>query len=409
MTKNRMLGKRYDGGLSPLGRSPMLAVNPPPSVDLENTPLSIMHPGEWSTPTQEDYDCIASGQPVQGEWMREKIRLWGMDPDRVHRLPMQRRIRLLNRLVRLSRQLEKERDALLLKELFATDRAPCSPTPEHRSRLFYDVLVPWSRGELRLEKPQGVSLHHLLDYDAKHTKGKFTRTLFENQDTQSIVVENDWARATAGTGLDTTAGEWRLPFEHICWEFRISGVRVIVFTQASEGQDTLLWCVYGKDGHWVIDDYAYHVTPQGLSAGMQHYSRGSTEFPRVTRLVHDNIRVACILRDAAVAREERVPVGKGLNKNRTQKGLRPIRDHFVVRLLDKGHRRTARAKSAGAGLGGGWRQRGHWRPGNWFHYDRQDAGQVQYVNDGGFWVSKTWRSWYFAGDPNNLITKEYRL
>jgi len=43
------------------------------------------------------------------------------------------------------------------------------------------------------------------------------------------------------------------------------------------------------------------------------------------------------------------------------------------------------------------------------HYDDQDSGQVQYTNDGGFIVSKTWRRWHFAGDPKNIIHKEYRL
>jgi hypothetical protein len=277
-----------------------------------------------------------------------------------------------------------------------------------RSRL-HKSLCEWANGPLTLERPQGASLHHMVQYDLDNTEGNFAQSLIHNPNIQSFVVEHDWARATAGTGLDEIVGEWRTPFAECCWEFRISGVRVLAFTHVEDAGTISFWMVYGRDGHWVMDDYLYDIVEGRLINGRPLFERDTTEFPRVARLVFDNVRVACILIDANVAEREHVAAPVALNKMRQKQKKTPLRDHFVVRLLDRKHRvRTAR--SAGAGSGGARApQRGHWRRGTYVHFDDQDSGREQYANNGGFIVSRTWRPWHFAGDPNNLITKEYRL
>jgi hypothetical protein len=81
-----------------------------------------------------------------------------------------------------------------------------------RERVHREILRPWALGPLIMERPQGSSLHHLLDYDLENTPGKMADTIIRCDDTQDIVVENDWARVVPAH----IAGEWRLPFEHCC-------------------------------------------------------------------------------------------------------------------------------------------------------------------------------------------------
>lgn len=268
-------------------------------------------------------------------------------------------------------------------------------------------LHEWASGPLILERPQGSSLHHLIDYDMQNTEGRFGKTVMEDWNTQIFVVENDWARALAhNDGLKH--GHVPLPFEFCCWEFRISGVRVLAFTESSEKKGDTMWCVYGRDRHWVIDDYRYHVGDGLLMAESGQPEHKNVEFPRVARLVHDNIRASCIMIDANVAEHERVEISGKLAETRARSGRAPLKSHFVVRLL-KRHARRAHVTRTASTTGERARQRGHFRMGHYVHYDDQDSGREQYVNAGGFIVSRTWKSWYFAGDPNNMITKEYRL
>jgi hypothetical protein len=264
-------------------------------------------------------------------------------------------------------------------------------------------LREWANGPLVLERPSGSSLHHLIDYDMEHTEGRFGEDIGGN-DTQIIVVENDW-----GAAVPQIEGEWRVPFELICWEFRISGVRVLAFTDMSSVSHKL-WCVYGRDGHWVVDDFAYDLdhSVSGLPRGQTLGNGDVVEFRHVATKVYDCIRASCIMLDAQVARHDHVTPPTRLLEKRSREGRAPLRDHYVVRLLHS-ERRVHRTASARLGEGPRTPQRGHWRKGTWVHYDDPDSGQVQYPNDGGFVVSKTWRRWHFAGDPRNIIHKEYRL
>lgn len=276
-------------------------------------------------------------------------------------------------------------------------------------------LRDWAEGPLTLEHPQGSSYHHLIDYDDKCAailvgeSGRSLRDIDEEHGSPQIfVVERDWARAFSG--YDLAKGESPLPFPSCCFEFRISGVRVLAMHRESEGQ-TYMFCVYGRGGSWVADDYGYWIDDGTFrSTKVVSDRRDAHEFPRVARLVHDNVRVACIMVDAEVAeRERRVVSDTPLARKRVREGRPPPRDHYVMDLK-KSHRPSATHRAGGGEVGGTRTpQRGHFRRGTWVHYDDTDSGQVQYADEGGFWHSRTWRRWHFAGDPNNLITKEYRL
>jgi hypothetical protein len=257
-----------------------------------------------------------------------------------------------------------------------------------------------------LERPQGSSLHHLADYDRGTGTGKVGRDIGEwFGQCQIVLVENDW-----GAAVPQIEGEWRVPFAFICWEFRISGVRVLAFTEADK-EPNIMWCCYGADGHWVVDDFRYELGCPTLPRGIAKPGVNAYEFRRVARMCYDTIRASCIMLDAHVAHHERIVASVKLSERRAREGRAPLRDHYVVRLLHSEQRAYHVARTKGSPLGSGNRapQRGHWRKGTWVHYDDQDSGRVQYTNDGGFVVSKTWRRWHWAGDPNNIIHKSYKL
>jgi hypothetical protein len=279
-----------------------------------------------------------------------------------------------------------------------------------RTRIHKEILRPWAlRGPLILEKPQASSLHHLREYCTDHNKDLPKETTSDglfNEQLQSIVVENDWAKLVPPA---TTGDQWRTPYKYTCWEFRISGIRVLTFVEVREDY-TIFTTVYGTCDHWIVDDYLFwidngsNITKISLIEPRQE---NPVSFDRVYEKIAAEIRASCIMLDARMTEEEIVlPSPKLIERARKEKRRPPIQ-YRVVRLM-KQHKTQRIARSV-IGTGKGTSQRGHWRRGNYFYYDDPDSGKEQIVNSGGFWISRTWRSWYFAGDPNNIIEKEYRL
>lgn len=325
---------------------------------------------------------------------------YDLTPEQFVMLSDEQQTRIRHRILRAARRLIRDQAALDERQ---------AELRRERTDLHVSLRA-WARGALTLEHPSGSSLHHLLDYDSGSRRSEDDlefKSFVNSADMQIILVENDWASAVPSHVLGE---EWPpLPFEKCCWEFRVSGVRVLAFTHAEPADDPLMFCVYGRGGQWVIDDYSYRLGQGATRRDERIAPRGETcEFPAVARLVTAGIRASCIMMDAGICEQEHVPAPRRLAERRVSEKKSPLRDHYVVSLLRR-HRRDRVARSAGAGTGGGHRQRGHWRPGRWMHFDRQDAGKIQYVNDGGFFVSKTWQRWHFAGDENNIIHKEYRL
>lgn len=268
----------------------------------------------------------------------------------------------------------------------------------------YESLIAWNAGTLTMEKPQGSSLHHVVEYGRSHGMSQALPGILI-EDKQIVVVENEWL-------VPQMEGEWRLPFESMCWEFRISGVRVLVFTRV-EGGVSLMFLLYGRDGHWVPDKYLYEIGhAPTLSRGVDNGIKANTqshEFHKAAGRVHDVIRATCIMLEAEITERVEVSAPRKLAERRVREGRTPPRDHYVVRLLGRAHR--AHATSRGGNHVGDARapQRGHWRKGTWVHYDDMESGAEKYADAGGFWHSRTWRKWHFAGDPNNIIHKEYRV
>lgn len=399
MIENRMIGKRYDGGKSPLG----VPVSPGTLEDalrLGRATDSVIMPGTGIIATVGEVSAMLKEN--FGVTYDDFVAMKERDKDRL--------IRKVEKGLRAAM-----RDAGTqgkLSGLYAQLDEVATPQQmvdaEARTQLHERVLSVWARGELKLEKPQASSLHHLIRYDQR--AGDRHSFLSDAEVIQNIVVEHEWAKALP----PSVRGEWRLPFERCCWEFRVSGVRVLVFTFAEDVENPKMVLTYGKDGQWVSDDYIYSLSDDAcvgrVNAMFQRMNMGAQarEFRRVVDLVWANIRAACIMLEApnVCEREERQPSDVLVARARRERVAAP-KAYMVVRLMNmdrrRAHYRTASGGSSGV------RQGGHWRRGTWVHYDDQDSGQVQYANDGGFMVSKTWRSWHFAGDPDRLVEKEYRL
>lgn len=335
--------------------------------------------------------------------LRGILRNGGWDPRRFAELNSGRQNAITHKIRRLIERTLREQHPDRWREMggdLDEERA------KERARVFHQILVPWSRGPLTMERPQSSSLHHLIEYDVKHTAGGFARVAKEDS-LQSIVVENDWARALS-SHPEIASGRVPMPFPSCAWEMRVSGVRVIalIVTDQQDRQEMIL--VYGAQRHWVLDDYSYDVTEGRLvPRDISTHGGPPVKFERPCVLAMRQARAACVLLDLQAARAEQVRAPTKLVQRARAESRAVPRDHVVVRWTPRpdGGRRAARS------AGGGPRapQRGHLRRGTWVHYDDPDSGSVQYANDGGFVVSKTWRRWHWAGDMNNMIDREYRL
>lgn len=385
MTGNKMMGHRYDGGQSPLGG---LAKGP--------TLATALRMGD-----DKDFVVMPSGASSDlGAVKRELMNECGITPEQYLAMSDAEQNAIITRLEKKMRKYRKQgADAgRKLDQMSAIAAHRDARTQLHIS------LQTWARGELKLERPQAASLHHMLRYDDETDGSTGDRESVHSPDMQSFIVENDWGRV-----VPMSHGEWRLPFKRICWEFRISGVRVLTFTMADDVESPVMFSVYGRDRMWVSDDYLYSISQNGI-AGTSLYGdrRTITEFRKIATMVYANIRASCIMLDAKIAHGEAVTPSEELVRRARREGVPAPRKHHVVRLLRQQRSPNRNVHRTGTGMSG-VHQRGHWRPGRWLHYDNQDSGSDKYVNDGGFYVSKSWQSWHFAGDPNNIIEKEYRL
>lgn len=391
-TVNKMMGRRYDGGQSPLTMGKLTEIEWSPDNLVEV--LSAKPTDRFVTP-----DCKTFTVKRGNEILQQEL---GMTLEEYTALPLAKKKIAIRKLERALKRIRGEAKAI-------SDYRDQQAGTE-RNELHNKLYNGWRNGPLALEKPQASSLHHLVNYNNSQGNEDDSSFLTDLDDTQNIIVEHEWARALPVT----TRGEWRLPFEKCCWEFRISGVRVLAFTFAADVENPEMVMVYGAERIWVADDYIYHLGGDQLvgkrNTALQTTSTDSwREFRRVAEIVYANIRAACIMLEApnVCERQAREPSDVLVTRAKREGSAAPRR-HQVIRLMNM-ERRVHHYRMRTGGGKSGVKQGGHWRRGTWVHYDDQDSGQVQYVNDGGFMVSKTWRGWHFAGDPENMVDKEYRL
>jgi hypothetical protein len=258
-----------------------------------------------------------------------------------------------------------------------------------------------------LEKPQGSSIHHLLQFmkESPPTVDSGGMIAMLENHFHSFVVEHDWAAAFRGSE-DFEGGEVNLPFAYTCFEFRINGMRVLIPLGDNGKGETIGCLVTGVNRNWYINNSKLTFTPDGrLIDGEWAYQEGGEA--KVVNGFLDNlgrqIRAVCIMLDAGVARGEVVEPSEGLAKQRRKQGKSPLKPYHVVRLIKKSRPHHER------GDGTGTHKRLHWRRGHWRHYS-QPTGKVQYTDENAILRSKTWIHWQLVGDPDlGFVDKHYAL
>ncbi len=409
-------------------KSPLLAASVPSNFfdpSNEHRGVSPLDPSQFGSKSVEDLYRLhgqeISGAPIEGQWARDWLKGQGVNPDTYaqdlsdgQRLKLARRmLKEMHRLRDLeTERLATEREMLGLKVKNTTERDA-----------LHERLEGWANGPLRLEKPQGSSFHHLVEY-AKLNATSFVEAL-ENGTLpmpQLFVVDHDWDKAFSNSEGFAEITEWPLPYQSCCFEFRISGVRVLAFVSEDDITDNgkYLHCLYGRDGHWCADDIEWRIMRGDGQrfGGYVNQIRGTTDmkqprrFEALTSYVVAQIRAVCIMLDSQVALSERQPVSAALNKSRVAKGKPPLRDHHVIRLSKRRRGEQDRTK----GVSSGRHVRLHWRRGHWRHHDRvlesadPDVRLVEIPNESGIWTCKQWINCMLVGDESlGFVEKEYRL
>lgn len=262
----------------------------------------------------------------------------------------------------------------------------------------------------RLEKPQGSSLHHFMEYDrelerimdqalqgvagspAQMTLG---REMYDGL--QPFVIEHDWAGAVDIKNLKNP--EWVLPFDYTCFEFRIDGCRVLALFKQIEMQITCEMLAVGAKKHWSIANASYRVYGDTVEVQtrVRNVDAMREEYQGLMDFVLKQVLAVSIMLDADVAVRETMRTSGTLNEKRRKLGRAPLRDHHVVRLSRRSRPSPMPDDHVATT---GTRRRLHFRRGHWRHFRGEDDVVT----------SRTWINWCLVGDPDlGFVEKEYRL
>jgi hypothetical protein len=240
-------------------------------------------------------------------------------------------------------------------------------------------------GELRLEKPQGSSLHHLIDcMKAKgHTDHPYLGAIGKFE---SFIVEHDWAEAFKGAE-DFDGGDFRLPFDNTCFEFRVNGLRLLMLMGYVDEQPYGMVAT-GINHEWYVNSDRFKFE-DGRIKSVTHGTMGTDELQgKLLEFIGAQVRAVCIMLDAEVAISEVTRAPLALNQSRIKKGKAPLRDYHVVSLS----KRTRTVHDGATGEGG--KKRMHFRRGHWRHYIDH----------------RTWIKWMLVGNEDlGFVDKHYKL
>jgi hypothetical protein len=260
-------------------------------------------------------------------------------------------------------------------------------------------LVAWQKGGLRLERPQGSAFHRLHEalltgkiihlLAAMSGSDDFTLQSDRPVGIHSFVIEHDWATPFEGA-TDFDQGEYRLPFDTACFEFRISGRRVCALASIRDDRRLIVPFVETNIG-WVIPQYSYENVA-GAWRSTHPVKPADDHFSHLRRLLLDQVRAVCILLEAQVASTEVVRAPHRLNRMREREGAPLVADYHTICLARRG--RVLPSTDEQGEHEPRHRKRFHFRRGHWRHYEN----------------SKTWIKWTLVGDPDlGFIDKHYRL
>lgn len=245
----------------------------------------------------------------------------------------------------------------------------------NRTREALEAYKSFCAAPFKLERPQGTVRHQLFEAIARHCVSKSSSMLdvedIPASDAPLFLVEHNWAAALSGA-TDFAEGEFKLPFENTWFEFRISGVPILLYYREDRNYSTGFLRAATE---WVSFDLDAKVGETG----------------RLAELVTAQVRAVCVALDADVAVKEVVRSPAALNRSREKRGREPVSDYHVVRLA---RRERPALLPDGHQTSPGTRHRLHFVRGHWRHYA----------------THKTWIKWHLRGDPDlGFIDKHYRL
>lgn len=370
---------------------------------------------------------------LQNKFLRDKVMEMGFDPDKIVNMGVGRRFKVAKKLLRIIHDLEhtmrekglaefskaQNLTAQVVAALAQRDK-PDSSVATAMARIQHnlskskveftdtdhlnirDLTDRLSIGGVVFEKPQGTSLHHFIDwlekgrYDVGHQS---VMGMLKNN-FQSFVVEHDWAKAFEGTEGFSDDGDIRLPFDFTCFEFKITGLRVLVFIAMGEGGKQMGFIANGINRQWYVTGTMFRF----INGRLIDDSTDSDLIQGFLAALSNQIRAVCIMLDAKVAYGDRQSAGEGLNRKRAREGRTAIKPYHVVKLNRK-RWRSNRQDSEPTGA----RRACHWRRAHWRHFN-SPGGQVKYHDENGILVSKTRIEWMLVGDPDlGFVDKHYSL
>jgi len=236
----------------------------------------------------------------------------------------------------------------------------------------------------RLERNHETRVHQLLDaskafrfVDQRGAARSIVEGWLEQATEHTFVMRHDWAAAFRDAeGFD---GEWFLPFDYCCFEFRICGRTVFAMAlprgeMADDENDT-------ENGFLIaIQVGEFWFVPQ--------HDISRWESGPLATLIRSQIRAACIALEAEIAIATVVRVPEPLNRKRSAKGRTRLVDHHIIDLARR-HR-----VEPGTEVKTGRSVRLHFRRGHWRHYESH----------------KTWIRWTLVGNPDlGFVDSHYAL
>lgn len=220
----------------------------------------------------------------------------------------------------------------------------------------------------RIHKVHEAFLAHLVIDNTGHVLPDNSHNI-DWKNVQPFVVQHDWASAFENA-TDYASNEYKLPFEHTSFEFRITGITFVAFAYQNEGNPNgPMFTVFAESlGAWV----------------------NIKKMEGMWGFIASQIKAICVALEAEVATHNVTRAAEKLNKKRLEEGKVPLYSFHVVSL----NRQSRPARLPLPPHEPHARRRLHFRRGHWRHYEQH----------------KTWIKWMLVGDPElGFIEKEYKL
>lgn len=276
--------------------------------------------------------------------------------------------------------LREERDIIKRKLAAAEDLSAMAADPKLQKlgeTCFHKCVEAWLVGDVVLPKSEN---YEELPPNLRDTLDVHTHV---------FVVQHNWSQAFA-RAADFAEGEFRLPYNDMVFEFRISGRRACCSVICADEDGLATACMLNVE------------TSVGWALGAAYTIHGKKWTPVIDpkdicgplmNLCREQIRAICIALEAKVAETEVIRAPHKLNRAREKKGKLPIFDHHIVSLANRKRYQPADIPAHSEDYEPTQRRlhfvRGHWR-----HYGE----------------TKTWINWFLRGNPDlGFIDKEYRL